>query len=356
MHTLSRALDSVLAALFLAAAPQAPSKAEEKVEIVVTDMDGGASTLLVLPSGESVLIDCGSRFPDARDARRILEAAQKFRLKQIDHLVITHYHRDHWGAVSQLTELLPVRHFYDHGPLENLPEDPEYPSYLQAYLRASQNKRRTLKARDLLPLASAPRALRIWCVVARAHPLGPPSPPCAVHPKYAFDPTDNARSIGLVLEYADFRAFFGGDLTKAVEHNLVCPYHRIGEVDLYQVNHHGLESSNSSLFCERLNPTVAVIPNGKRKGAHPETHAALRQAKALRAVFQLHSSLIYPDANPPAEHIANLRPDQAGAPVWITCDISRQVLVVRCGWEGPVHEFPIRPGKKKPAFAPPGDR
>ena len=46
---------------------------------------GGGATLLVTPAGESVLIDCGSRCRDARDAKRIAAAAQTLKLTAIDH-------------------------------------------------------------------------------------------------------------------------------------------------------------------------------------------------------------------------------------------------------------------------------
>ena len=43
------------------------------LEIYFPDMEGGASTLIVSPSGQSVLVDTGSLEPPHRDATRILE-------------------------------------------------------------------------------------------------------------------------------------------------------------------------------------------------------------------------------------------------------------------------------------------
>src|SRR5579872_7229895 len=79
------------------------------LDIYFVDTEGGAATLLVTPQKESVLIDCGN--PGGRDAERIHQVATKAGLKAIDHLVITHWHSDHYGGVGRLSKLLPIRHY-----------------------------------------------------------------------------------------------------------------------------------------------------------------------------------------------------------------------------------------------------
>ena len=89
--------------------PQFPN-----LQIYWIDVEGGASTLVVAPSGELLLLDTG--FPDAdRDAKRIFAAAQQAGLKQIDYLVISHWHRDHEGGLNALAKMIPIGHFFDHG-------------------------------------------------------------------------------------------------------------------------------------------------------------------------------------------------------------------------------------------------
>src|SRR5438309_5122048 len=77
------------------------------------DTEGGAATLIVTPAGESVLIDCGN--PGTRDAERIAKTAEAIGLKAIDHLIITHWHLDHYGGVGRLSKMLPIHHYYDYG-------------------------------------------------------------------------------------------------------------------------------------------------------------------------------------------------------------------------------------------------
>src|SRR5258705_7965264 len=88
------------------------------LDIYVIDVEGGNATLLVAPSGESLLIDTGNVAPDAaiRDSERIMAAAKDARLTQIDNLIITHWHGDHYGGLAELAKRIPIRHFIDHGP------------------------------------------------------------------------------------------------------------------------------------------------------------------------------------------------------------------------------------------------
>src|SRR6266446_6641322 len=67
-------------------------------------------------SGQSMLVDTGWAGFNNRDADRIADAAKLAGVKQIDYLVITHYHADHVGGVPQLAAKLPVKHYVDHGP------------------------------------------------------------------------------------------------------------------------------------------------------------------------------------------------------------------------------------------------
>ena len=87
------------------------------LDIYFLDMMGGASTLIVTPTGESVLIDTGSLEPLHRDADRIFAATRQAGLKKIDCLVTTHFHSDHFGALLQLTKLIPIEKFIYKGHL-----------------------------------------------------------------------------------------------------------------------------------------------------------------------------------------------------------------------------------------------
>lgn len=109
---------SRLSALALSVAlSAAQSGAARSLDIYVIDVEGGNATLFVAPNRESVLIDSGNGGAAAtRDADRIMAAAHAAGLTQIDHLITTHWHGDHFGGMPELASRIPIREFIDHGP------------------------------------------------------------------------------------------------------------------------------------------------------------------------------------------------------------------------------------------------
>ena len=126
--------------------------ADGTLDVYWVDVEGGGATLIVTPAGESVLIDSG--YPGERDARRIFDVATGAAgVKQIDHLVTTHYHVDHFGGAATLSTLMPIRNVYDNGPFK---EGWEKPS--KEYLEFKAEKRVVLSAGDEIPLRQPDRA------------------------------------------------------------------------------------------------------------------------------------------------------------------------------------------------------
>src|SRR3954463_14709313 len=82
--------------------------ASPNLDIYWIDAEGGASTLIVSPSGQSLLVDTANKVADDRDAKRIFAVAQQAGLKKIDILITTHYHGDHLGALEALKKLIPI--------------------------------------------------------------------------------------------------------------------------------------------------------------------------------------------------------------------------------------------------------
>src|SRR5438128_7601947 len=104
-----------ISSLALLAAFAISGAAAQTLNIYYIDTEGGQATLFVAPSGETLLVDTGN--PGGRDTDRIMLAVADAGVKQIDHLVLTHYHGDHSGGMAELIKRIPVKHFYDHGPI-----------------------------------------------------------------------------------------------------------------------------------------------------------------------------------------------------------------------------------------------
>jgi len=282
------------------------------LDIYFIDTEGGAATLIVTPARETLLVDSG--YPGERDAGRIARAVREVAgLDEIDHYVTTHWHRDHFGGIGELVHMIPVQRFYDQGLPDPLPRDID-PNLVAAYHKASKKTSLILKAGDEIKLKRVPLMPRLRMQILAAdgrvigeHPNALRVRSCAkAHNPKPEDVSDNARSIGYRLTFGNFKFFAGGDLTWNVEHKLACPVNLPGRVDVYLVNHHGLDSSNNPALLDALKPRIAVINNGARKGGEPGTLKTLKSISNVKAIFQLHRNVrIDERENAPFAFVAN---------------------------------------------------
>lgn len=337
------------AAIALSFTSFAKAEPPKGLDIHWVDTEGGAATLIVTPTGESVLIDCGN--PGKRDAERIHKAAEKAGLKQIDHLVVTHWHSDHYGGIDRLATLIPIKAFYDHGIPDSLSEDKKgFATLIGPYKDFSKGKQKTIKPGDEIALkqAEGKPALKLFCLcgdgnVLADKPDAPMNPIAKNHQPKPKDPSDNARSLGFLLSYGDFRFLDLGDLTWNIEYNLVSPSDKIGLVDVYQVTHHGLDISNNPVLINTVKPRVAICNNGARKGAAAFVISTLRRVEGIEAIYQLHKNLTVGEAeNTDAAYIANKEAECKGEGISLSVAADGKSYAVTVGTEGKAKEFKVR--------------
>lgn len=295
--------------------------ARTTLDIYVVDVEGGNAVLFVTPTGESELIDAGNAAPGAeRDAERIVAAAKDAGVTQIDHLILTHWHADHFGGLAELAQRIPIKQFFDHGA--NVQATPQTDEFLQKTYPAIYSKatHTVVKPGDKIPVNGLD-----WRIVAAAGavlkvPLagaGKPNPYCAETQPMDPDPTENAQSVSSYITFGKFRVVHMGDLTWNKEMDLMCPNNRLGTTDLFIVSHHGQAISNSPALLHALAPRVAIMNNGTRKGGQPETMKVLHSSPGLEDLWQIHfSQLSGQEYTTPGMFIANLFDEpQASMPV-----------------------------------------
>ena len=312
------AIIGVFAFVVIVASPIAQTRAGKTLDIYVVDVEGGNATLFVSASGESLLMDTGNGGAAAvRDADRIMAAVKDAGLTQIDHLITTHWHGDHFGAMSELARRIPIRHYIDHGPsVQSQPASDVFlkDTYPGLYGKA---KRTIAKPGDRIPIAGLD-----WRIVTSAGqaiktPLsgaGQPNPYCATYKPQEVDSTENAQSVGSVITFGSFRAVHLGDLTWNKEFDLMCPTNRIGTADVFFVSHHGQPVSNAEVLVHALQSRVAIMNNGTRKGGQPPAMRIIHSAPRLEDLWQVHfSTLSGQEHTPPGLFIANNIDDQPDA-------------------------------------------
>ena len=281
-----------LCLLLLFCASSFAQNSSASLQIYALDVEGGQSTLIVTPRGQSLLVDTGWPGFEGRDADRIVAAAKLAGVQQIDYLLITHYHRDHVGGITQLADKIKIIHFVDHGPnMEDADQTREgYAAYETAVSKLS-GKRLTVKPGDRIPVPGIDVQV---LVAAREHipnPLpgaGEPNPFCASESAPPDDPSENSASLGMLITFGKFHFLDLGDLTKKKEIELMCPNNRIGRVDVFLVSHHGLFQSNSKSLVHPLHARVAIMNNGPKKGGSPDAWQIVHDSPGLEDLWQLH--------------------------------------------------------------------
>lgn len=300
-----------------AAFPQTPVAANGSLRVFFVDVEGGQATLFVAPSGESLLIDTGWQDNGGRDADRIAAMVKSAGLKQIDTVLITHFHEDHVGGVPQLLARVKVRTFLDHGPNRELDHgitEQGYAAYLQA-VAASGATRRVMHPGDVVrvgELVATVISADGRLIQKSLQGAGSTNLFCAASEKRPADQTENARSLGVELQFGKLKLLDLGDLTWDKETELMCPTNRLGTADVYIVSHHGWNQSSSPALVDALHARVAIMDNGERKGGSTPTFRTLAKAPGLQAVWQLHSSAEAGPENAGERFIANPLGSDAG--------------------------------------------
>jgi len=325
LRTAACTLAAALILVCAVTAPAAQSKLRKSTFHIVPpltayliDVEGGQSTLLITPEGQSLLIDTGWPDHDGRDAKRIAAVAKLAGLDHIDFVLITHYHTDHVGGVPQLLEHIPVVEFIDHGPLRETDDKATVAGYnaYQQILAQANDKHIVAQPGMKLPLFG----INATVVSADGNLIQTPLPGagqantyCANNPPHPSDETENTRSVGVVFQYGKMRMIDLGDLTWDKEMQLVCPLNKLGKVDVYIVSHHGWDHSGSPAFVDGIAPRVALMDNGETKGGSPSVWRIIEKSPRLQDLWQLHYSAEGGShENVAAPYIANLKGEDKG--------------------------------------------
>ena len=207
----------MLSCIFTSALAVAQPRPNGTLNVYVIDVEGGNATLFVPPSHESLLIDTGNAgAAAARDAGRIMDAIKDAGLQQIDHLIVTHWHGDHFGGLAALAPQIPIREFIDHGP--NVQPGELADTFLQkTYPQLYANAKHTVvKPGDKISLAGLDVRVVTSAGETIKTPLpgaGKPNPYCA-----SFKPGENnaedPQSVGIYVTFGKFRTIHLGDITK----------------------------------------------------------------------------------------------------------------------------------------------
>jgi competence protein ComEC len=275
--------------------------AADPLRLYFIDVEGGQATLMKTPSGQTLLIDTGYDGFGGRDTVRIQKAMKDADVKKIDYLLITHFHDDHIGGITNLLSTkIPIANFLDHGV--NIEPNKFDAVWAAAY---ATGKHQVVVPGDKIPFKDV--TVTILTAAGKDRPgTGSPNSYCAGLTEHSGESGENTQSLALVVEYGKFRFLDPGDLTYNKELSLLCPTNQVGKVDLFLSTHHGSESPKAIWD---LAPRVAIMDNGPRKGGDATGWKMIATSPGLDELWQLHYSLAAgADGNSRDALIANLVP------------------------------------------------
>jgi phosphoribosyl 1,2-cyclic phosphodiesterase len=264
----------------------------QQASFYLIDVGHGNAAFVASPSGETMLIDCGT----PRVADRIASFMQQNGFKQIDYLVISHFEADHMGAAAGLSKKVPILNWVDHGesvvygksdewwkqrrgpwarPGMGKMDDQRFDEYKAArstghHIPVKPGDKVPIKGLDVVVVSAGGKG-----ITAPLKGGGVPNPACAQVDKRTEDDAEDGQSVGVVIAAGRFRYINLGDLTWNAANRLFCPTNLIGKVDAYVVTHHAQSMSNElgayyhGLSCcsvgevRGLSPRVAMLTMGR---------------------------------------------------------------------------------------------
>ena len=311
------------------------SPARGGLRVYVIDVEGGGATLVIAPSGQSMLIDSGSPGAAAeRDSQRIADAMRAAGLTKINYLFTTHYDGDHVGGAPAANAVAHFDRFFDHGEMDpkweqNRGIEERYAAYLAHRRRQADDRQRPATRSRWRGARRRRRVERRRAEPAdqrrrRAQPVlqgrrgqgAEQDRELAVHRR--------ARS-----RIAGFTFLDVGDLTWDKEMDLACPVNKLGRVSLMLATHHGFfnDQSGAPALLWAIQPQVVIANNGPRKGlaAPPTSGSKYARDRGLEGLWQSHLAVANDKAhNTGDEMIANVEPSAECKGHWIRVDVGSE--------------------------------
>lgn len=221
-----------------------------ELEIHHIDVGQADATLLIGPSGETMLIDTGGY---RADGQTVLTYLDNHGIDRIDHLVTTHPHADHIGGHERIineyeTNRSGIGAIYDPGATHTTVT---YEEYLDAVERHNV---------DLFEVKQGDKI-----------PIDGPVGATVLHPPENATATElNDASLALLIEFGEVSYLTTGDGEAVVESRLVEKYGDELDAEIYQAGHHGSSTSSTEQFIEQVDPNISVISSaGDSQFSHP---------------------------------------------------------------------------------------
>ena len=264
--------------LVLAAFVATPATADVTIHCLYVGQ--ADATLIQSSSGQTLLFDGGDN-GDGDDI--IVPYLTSLGITQLDDMAVSHYHSDHCGGLDEVYDAVGVANaVYDRGWSYTTAAYDSYASTVAA-------KRQTAYDGQVIDLGDG-----VTCTVMALNGNGVSASP------YSNSSHENEYCLALLVECGDFDFLVCGDLTGGYSSELDIETSlgaEVGDIEVYQVNHHGSYTSSNTSFLNATTPEVGIVsvPVSSSYG-HPHQESLDRMAAVGMYLYQTAqgSSSTYP--------------------------------------------------------------
>lgn len=233
------------------------------------------SDIIILEhAGEFAMIDTG----EAAQFEQIREYLDRLGVKRLSFILLTHFHKDHYGCIPALLDAIPVGRVYfkEYSGLDKSTSwgAPADDAYRASEMRKWEDMRALIAGKSEVVPVEGMKSLMFGPYEIKLYRTGntmrriyeDASVPETYH-QYAFG--ENTNSLACFMRVNGANVYLGGDSQDAPsEHPEADMVNRaiareIGErIDLYKVPHHGTKFTGCEETLSILRPRIAVCTNG----------------------------------------------------------------------------------------------
>ncbi|MDD4716166.1 MAG: MBL fold metallo-hydrolase [Oscillospiraceae bacterium] len=226
------------------------------LKVCFLDVGEADSIFIVLPNGETMLIDAAEK-GDGDNISRYIKAQG---ITKIHYLVATHPHADHIGGMEKIVDAFEIGAVYFPNAAANT-------KTFETLLLAMKRKGLTIKTAKAGVNILSQQGLNISILA-----------PNQDH----YEDLNNYSAV-VKLTYGKTRFLFMGDAEALSENEIITDV----KADVLKVGHHGSSSSTSGNFLNRVSPQYAVISVGKGNAyGHPSQQVVDRLTAAGAKIYR----------------------------------------------------------------------
>lgn len=225
------------------------------LEIVFWDVQHGSATYIKTPNGKHIVKDLGTGSYKTNDEKfsPLLHLKQKWRVNQLDYVIITHPHKDHIDDIMNFDELSPLalsrpKHLPRDEIMKNVQKEDEY--LFEKYFEIDQRYSSPISSTSDPLLSNNNGGVKIEKFT----------------PNSSSTSNINNHSIVTVLSYADSKVILTGD-NEPPSWNELLEIERfknsIKNADILLAPHHGRNSGFSPELFEYFNPKLTIVSDGR---------------------------------------------------------------------------------------------